>query len=337
MSNIIIIGGGSWGLAMAQMLSNQHNVRVWEYNPHYVKELQETHCNSSLLPDFKLNDSILFSNDKNEVFAIDRVDLLIFATPVSFVRNTVQSFLPHIVKSNGLKAIVNLAKGLEQGSHKRMSEVLQDELPEEYHSIIATLSGPSHAEEVSKNVPTTVVIAGEDIQAIRFARDTMSTPYFRAYSSTDIIGVELGGTVKNIIAIAAGIIDGLALGDNTKGALLTRGIAEITRLGVAMGAKAETFAGLSGIGDLITTAISTHSRNRYVGFELGKGRKISDILGSMKMVAEGVYSSKAIWELKEELKVVMPITDEVYNVLFVDKSPSQAVNDLMTRSLKDEI
>ncbi|MCB5251275.1 MAG: NAD(P)H-dependent glycerol-3-phosphate dehydrogenase [Candidatus Cloacimonadales bacterium] len=337
MSNIVIIGGGSWGLAMAQLLSIQHNIKVWEYNLEFVKELQKTKTNTKLLPDLILNDSIFFSNDKTEIFADKSIDMIIIATPVSFIRNTIKSFIEHIKECKNLKAIVNLAKGLEQNSHKRVSEILKDELPTKYHHIICTLSGPSHAEEVSRNIPTTVVIAGDDLNAVHYARDKISSPYFRVYSSNDLIGVELGGTIKNIIAIAAGIIDGLQLGDNTKGALLTRGIAEIIRLGVALGAKTETFSGLSGIGDLITTAISTHSRNRHVGFELGKGRKLDDILNSMTMVAEGVYSSKAIWELKEQLNVEMPIVDEVYQVLFFNKPSFQALNDLMTRELKDEV
>ncbi|HOD53687.1 MAG TPA: NAD(P)H-dependent glycerol-3-phosphate dehydrogenase [Candidatus Cloacimonadota bacterium] len=337
MSDIVIIGGGSWGLAMAHLLSHNHQVRVWEFNPEYVKELTETRYNSVLLPHIKMSQNILFSHQKDTIFNQFDPDLLIIATPVAYVRQTIRDFVPFIQKCSNLKTIVNLAKGLEQESLKRMSEVLKDELPTEFHSIIATLSGPSHAEEVAKKIPTTVVIAGSDPEAITYARNTISTPWFRAYSSYDIIGVELGGTVKNIIAIAAGIIDGLGLGDNTKGALLTRGIAEIKRLGLAMNAEADTFSGLSGIGDLITTAISLHSRNRYVGYELGKGRKTDEILKSMTMVAEGVFSAKAIWELKEKLHVEMPITDEVYKVLFENKSPKEALTDLMTRELKDEV
>jgi len=335
MKNIIILGGGSWGLAMANILSTRHKVRVWEFNPDSVQEIIKTGYNSKVLPNNKINPEIFISNSMSETFDIPMIDILILAVPSQFVRQTVISAKPYL-SDKKIKSIVNLAKGFEQITHKRMSEVIIEELNDDLKSLVCTLSGPSHAEEVANSIPTTVVIASKNDSPAKFAQLNLSNPHFRIYTSNDICGVEIGGAVKNIISIAAGIIDGMGFGDNTKGALLTRGIAEIIRLGKALNADEKTFSGLSGIGDLITTAISPHSRNRYVGFELGKGKKLDDILHSMNMVAEGVNTTKAVWELKEKLNVSMPITDEIYKVLFFNKPPKQALTDLMTRELKDE-
>jgi len=229
-----------------------------------------------------------------------------------------------------------LTKGLEEGSLKRMSEILQEELSEVYKNKVCTLSGPSHAEEVAKGIPTVVVVAGENLDVLQYVQNIFSNERFRVYTSNDIVGVEIGAAVKNVIAIAAGVIDGLGFGDNTKGALLTRALVEIKRLGIVLGANEETFSGLSGLGDLITTAISAHSRNRYVGYNLGKGMKIDDITKNMVMIAEGVNTTKNLWELKEKRGISMPITEEMYQMLFNEKEPIEALRSLMDRELKDE-
>ncbi len=337
MSKIIILGGGSWGLSMANMLDKfHHNVTVWEINQAYVDELKEMRSSTRFLPNIKFCDSIFFSSSLQEVFKFQENDLMILAIPSQYVRETVKKIIPYITKQKSLKGIINLAKGLEISTLKRMSEVIKEELPVQLQNMVSTLSGPSHAEEVAKENPTAIVLAGNDPDSIKYVQKTITNHFFRVYTSTDLIGVEIGGAVKNIISIAAGIIDGLGFGDNTKGALLTRGIAEIQRLGIAVHADPKTFQGLSGIGDLITTSISLHSRNRHVGYELGKGRSLEEILSQMVMVAEGINSTKAIWKLKEELKVEMPITEQIYQVLFLKKNPRTALTELMTRSLKDE-
>ncbi len=336
MAQVVIIGGGSWGLAIANLLAdNKVTVSVWEYNNKYVREVELTGYNSTFLPGIRINDRVLISSDMNQVFKVDP-HILIFAVPSHTMRSVaiqVRNCLKDIKK---LKAIINLAKGVEEKTMKRMSEVLLDELPSVTHRLICSLSGPSHAEEVANFIPTTVTLAGDDDDSLVYAQSLLSNEYFRVYTSEDLIGVELGGAVKNIIAIAAGIIDGIGLGDNTMGALLTRGLAEIRRLGVKLNAHPQTFNGLSGIGDLITTAISRHSRNRYVGYCLGKGQKLDDILSSMAMVAEGVRTTRSIYHLSKNLQVDMPITCEVYNILFNNKDPQEAIRELMTRDLKEE-
>lgn len=331
-----ILGGGAWGLALAKLLTeNNHSVRVWEFNQEYVQLLQSTHTNPFLLKDVVLPDSIIFSNALTDVLHPE-TEHVIFATPSQFLRQTLKTAAPLLAELTSLKSVVNVAKGIEENTSKRMSEVLSDELPSALHSKIVCLSGPSHAEEVARQIPTAVVVAGRNDELLQTMQTLLSNAYFRVYRSSDLIGVEIGGAVKNIIAIAAGIIDGLEFGDNTKGALLTRGIVEIQRLGVALGAQPETFYGLSGLGDLVTTAISQHSRNRYVGFEIGKGRSLTDILSNMKAVAEGVATTRSVFELSHTLKIEMPITEQIHEVLFRDKSPRQAITELMTRSPKSE-
>ncbi len=337
MSEISIIGGGSWGLSMALMLRNNfHNVRVWEYNQESVKKLRETRRNDNYLKNIIFSEDIYFTNDIKEILN-NKPEIIVFAVPSSYLRQTLitlKSVANEETLSN-LKAIVNLAKGLEEGSLKRMSELIAEEMPDSVHKFICTLSGPSHAEEVAQKIPTAVVVAGKNEETLQYVQQQFSNVYFRVYTSLDIVGVEIGAAVKNIIAIAAGVIDGLCFGDNTKGAL-TRGLAEIQRLGLALNAESETFSGLSGLGDLVTTAISQHSRNRFVGYHLGKGKKLADILADMIMVAEGVITTKNIRELKERLNISMPITEEMYQVLFNDKSPHDALIDLMSRDLKPE-
>ncbi len=336
MSRVVIIGGGSWGLAFATLMHyNGARVSIWEYNPLYVEEIRKTGYNSKLLPDIRIPGEIKISAKMDEALS-NEPEVLIFAVPSHIMRAVTAQTAPHIKNNQGLKSIVNLAKGIEEESLLRMSEVIASQLPDKMTPLISTLSGPSHAEEVARRIPTTVVLAGYNKEILTYTQELISNDFFRVYRSNDLIGVELGGAVKNIIAIASGIVSGLRLGDNTQGALLTRGLAEIRRLGDVMGADPNTFNGLSGIGDLITTAISVHSRNRYVGYQLGKGRKLPDILASMTMVAEGVKTTRSIYDLKKQKHVSMPITDQIYQVLFADKPPKQAIYDLMTRELKEE-
>ncbi|MDD2230265.1 MAG: NAD(P)-dependent glycerol-3-phosphate dehydrogenase [Candidatus Cloacimonetes bacterium] len=334
--HIAIIGGGVWGLALAKLLSeNNHHVLVWEYNPAYLDVLQTTHANPQLLKGIQLPLSIRFTSSLDEVVSYSP-EIVVLATPAQFVRKTIQNIPPTLWISPQLKAIVNVAKGIEEGSLQTIDAVLQDILPKQVHPLICALSGPSHAEEVARKVPTTVVIAGSDDMLLRQLQDVFSNAYFRVYRSDDLIGVEIGGAVKNIISIAAGIVSGLGFGDNTIGALLTRGIVEISRLGIAMHARSETFLGLSGIGDLITTATSPHSRNRYVGVEIGRGRKLPEILAGMSMVAEGVATTRSVHFLALKLGVEMPIVHQVYQILFETKDPKEAITELMTRELKAE-
>jgi len=335
---VAVIGGGAWGLALAKVLvENGNPVCVWEYNPQYVKILNETHTNPDLLSGIILPEAIRFTNQFSDL-CVYAPEIIILAIPSQFIRSTLSGLSQETHNAlfcrNDIYAIINVAKGVELKSGKLIHQLLNELLPCELP--LFTLSGPSHAEEVARQLPTTVVIAGSEQAKLGELQRLFSNAYFRVYSSTDITGVEIGGAVKNIIAIASGILAGLGLGDNTNGALLSRGIVEIQRLGIALGAKAETFLGLSGIGDLITTATSPHSRNRFVGFEIGKGRKASDILASMKMVAEGVASTKAVYELSHRIGIEMPIVDQIYAILYQDKDPKAALNSLMQRELKPE-
>lgn len=331
-----ILGGGAWGLALAKLLSeNGHEVKVWEYNPDYVRLLQETRSNPNLLKGVSLPDDILFSNSFADVLTPE-TEHLIFAIPSQFLRQAVRNASTYLCNLTNLKTIINVAKGIEETTLKRMSEVLKEELPACQKAKVICLSGPSHAEEVARGIPTAVVLAGDDAELLTSLQPLFSNTYFRVYRSADLIGVEIGAAVKNIIAIAAGIIDGLSFGDNTKGALLTRGLVEIQRLGVALGAQSETFLGLSGVGDLFTTAASQHSRNRFVGFEIGRGKSLTEILSSMQAVAEGVATTRSVHALCHKMGVDMPITEQVYEVLFNNKSPKLAMVELMTRSLKSE-
>lgn len=333
---IAILGGGGWGLALSALLTeNKHQVLVWEYNPEYLSLLKKSHSNPHLLPEVVLPVEVKFTNNFNDLVAF-APEIVILATPTQFLRSTLRKVPASLWRNPALKAIVNVAKGIEEDTFKTIDAIIKEELPFISEAQICVLSGPSHAEEVAKKIPTTVVIAGKDDELLTKLQFVFSNEYFRVYRNTDLIGVEIGGAVKNIIAIAAGIIRGLGFGDNTIGALLTRGIVEIQRFGKALNASPETFLGLSGIGDLITTATSIHSRNRFVGEEIGRGKKLSDILSQMEMVAEGVTTTRSVFLLSRQLQVEMPIVEEVYQVLYADKEPKQAIIELMTRELKAE-
>ncbi|HWR82012.1 MAG TPA: NAD(P)H-dependent glycerol-3-phosphate dehydrogenase [Candidatus Deferrimicrobium sp.] len=329
---VTILGAGSWGMAVARLLHlNGWSVTLWEFDRDEFEKLRRWRGHPDKLQGFVLPEGITFSHDAAE--AAEDCSLAVLAIPSQFLRSVLRTFRLHL---DTKALLVNLAKGIETRTLMRMSEVITDELHVPVRRVV-TLSGPSHAEEVILDIPTAVVAAGTYDEIATQVQETFSSRSFRVYKSDDLIGVELGGSLKNIIAIATGISDGLGLGDNTRGAIITRGLAEITRLGVVMGARAETFAGLSGIGDLVTTCASHHSRNRYVGEKIGQGQSLKDILAGMSMVAEGVETTRSGHDLARLHNVEMPITKEVYAVLFEGKSPHAAVEELMVRQLKTEI
>ncbi len=330
---ITVLGAGSWGTTLSILLYTGHyNVTLWTYRDDHAKSMRETRFNTEFLPDVPLPDDLHISSDLAST--VNQAEMIVAAIPTQYVRS-VFAQLSDIDLSD--KIIVNVAKGIENESLMTISEIIEDCCPTVKARKQSILSGPSHAEEVSRNVPTAVVAASPSIETAKLVQQTFLTPYFRVYASADLRGVELGGSLKNVIAIAAGISDGIGFGDNTKAALLTRGIVEITRLGVAMGADQNSFAGLSGIGDLIVTCTSKHSRNRYVGEQIGQGRKLSEILKEMIMVAEGVATTKSVYELSVQYNIDMPISTEVYRMLFEEKDPHQATEELMTRDAKIEL
>jgi glycerol-3-phosphate dehydrogenase (NAD(P)+) len=329
---ISVIGAGGWGTTLAIILYyNGHNVTLWEYNRSYYKSLNKTRFNEKYLPGIPIPKEIIVTNDLKE--ATYGQNMIVLAVPSQFLRHVVQDIPPLNIKD---AILVNVAKGIEKDSLLTMSQMLKEVIPSLSDDQLGILSGPSHAEEVSKRIPTAVVAASKYKDTSKSIQSAFITSYFRVYSSIDILGVELGGAFKNVIAIGAGIIDGAKFGDNTKAAIMTRGIAEISRLGITMGAQPETFAGLSGMGDLIVTCISHYSRNRYIGEQVGAGKKLKEVLKSMDMVAEGVETSRSASQLAKKYKVETPITTEVYKILFEDKDPVKATTDLMTRDMKME-
>jgi glycerol-3-phosphate dehydrogenase (NAD(P)+) len=331
--NVTVLGAGSWGTTLALLLySARHNVTLWTYKPDHAQIMVENRINAEFLPDIPLPNDLSITSDL--IDSVTDTEMIVAATPTQFVRSVFER-ISDIDLSQ--KVIVNVAKGVENNTLMTISEIIEDCCPSVKPSKQSILSGPSHAEEVSRNIPTAVVAASPSLATAKLVQQTFLTPYFRVYASNDLRGVELGGALKNVIAIAAGIADGIGFGDNTKAALLTRGIVEITRLGVAMGAEPGSFSGLSGIGDLIVTCMSKHSRNRYVGQEIGKGRKLDDIIREMVMVAEGVATAKSVYQLSSAYAIDMPIAKEVYFMLFEGKDPYQATEELMTRDVKIEM
>ena len=331
--NIAILGSGSWGTALAVMLfNNGHNVNLWEFFPDRAEKIDSTRLNPEFLPGVKIPSQIAVSSHLKET--VRNKDIIIIAVPSHIVRSVGEK-LARIPIPNSL--IVSASKGIENDTLLRMSEVIQETIPDLNQDRIAVLSGPSHAEEVGKELPTVVVAASSSTETACCIQEIFMNPAFRVYTNSDVIGVELGGSFKNVIAIAAGISDGVGFGDNTKAALLNRGIVEIIRLGVAMGADKHTFAGLTGMGDLIVTCTSQYSRNRYLGEQIGKGKKLKKITEEMVQIAEGVRTTKSVHDLSRKYQIEMPISTEVYRVLFENKNPRRAVYDLMTRDPKKEI
>jgi glycerol-3-phosphate dehydrogenase (NAD(P)+) len=330
---IAVLGAGSWGTTLSILLAeNSHQVSLWSYRKEDAERIRATRENPAFLPGILIPPAVRVEDDLQA--AVEGAEMIVGAVPSQFLRSVVCRLKQ--LPTAGL-TVVNVAKGVENHTLMTMSEMLHDTLPELPASSIATLSGPSHAEEVSRRIPTTVVAASADMETARRVQRAFMLPHFRVYASNDIRGVEIGGSLKNVIAIAAGIIDGADLGDNTKAAVMTRGIAEIARVGVAMGAHIRTFSGLSGIGDLMVTCMSRHSRNRYVGVEIGKGRKLADILAGMVMVAEGIATTESAFALARRVGVEVPIIAEVYRILFEEKDPLIACHDLMTRDPKGEL
>lgn len=329
LDQITILGAGGMGTAMGVLLDRSgHRVRLWARRPEFVEELRAVGQNERYLPGIAIPHSILLTSDIVE--AIDGTDLLIAAIPSAYLRGSLR--LAASVVPPGLP-VVSVIKGIEQHTFARPSQVIQEELGERP---ISVLSGPSHAEEIARGLPTSVVVAGTDGPLNRLVRDTFNTDRFRVYSNSDAIGVELGGALKNVIGVAAGICDGLGFGDNAKAGLLTRGLAEMTRFGSAMGARPATFLGLAGVGDLITTCYSPFGRNRAFGERIGRGESFAAIQASSPKVAEGVPTCQGVSELAHQRNIEMPITTALRQVLFDGKSPSEAVSDLMDRETKDE-
>ncbi len=328
MSNICILGSGGWGTAIALLLlENNHNVTLWSFSDEECNDILENRENKRCLPGVKIPESITITSDIN---CCKNQDIIVIAVPSHGVRSTAKRIASLVPDG---QIILNISKGIEEETYLTLSQVLGEELP---HCRVAVMSGPSHAEEVSRKIPTTNVVASDSSDVTQIIQDTFMTPNFRIYTNDDILGVELGGSVKNVIALCCGILDGLGCGDNTKAALMTRGLVEMQRLGTAMGASAETFSGLSGIGDLIVTCTSMHSRNRRAGILIGQGKSVDEAQKEVNMVVEGVRSCKAAKGLADKLNVEMPIVSEAYEVLFNGKSPARAIETLMSRTKKHE-
>lgn len=329
---IAVLGPGSWGTALAQVLAeNGHDVRIWGNLPAQIDEINTYHTNRHYLPDVKIPESI--TAHKELADAIADCDAVLFVVPTKAIRVVAQEFAQ---KAKNTPVIIHASKGLEQDSHKRISEVLIEEILADKRKAVVVLSGPSHAEEVVKHDITTITAASIDDAAAKYVQDLFMNDYFRIYTNDDVIGVETGAALKNIIAIGAGAIAGLGFGDDAKAAIMTRGLAEISRLGVAMGANPLTFIGLSGVGDLIVTCTSVHSRNWRAGNLLGKGHKLEEVLDNMGMIVEGVSTTKAAMELAQQLNVEMPITETIYGVLYEGDDVKDAAKNIMLRDGKEE-
>ncbi len=330
---VSIIGAGSFGTSLSLLFHNRgHSVILWGHDPEKVKVIEKRRENIFYLPGFTLPEEIKITSSLEE--AISHGDLVIFVTPSQVLREIVKKSLPHIKKSS---LLMIGSKGIEVSTLMTLDEVIKDVADEEICERTGFFSGPTFAREIAAKMPTAAVVASKNEETAKRIQQLISHSYFRVYTSDDVKGVLLGGALKNVIAIAAGISDGLGLGYNSRAALITRGLAEITRLGVKLGARPLTFQGLAGVGDLVLTCTGSLSRNRSVGLRLGKGEKIEEITSSMKMVAEGVKTAKAAYELSRQLKVEMPITEAVYRVIYEGISPTDAVKLLMTRTLKPEI
>lgn len=328
MAQITILGPGGFGIALACMLDrNGHSIRLWTAFEDEFKNLTQLRENTKLLAGIKIADSVEITMDTS---CASDCDILLIAVPSFAVRSVCQSFNGKVSES---AVITCVSKGIEDKTYKRLSEVISEEFPK---NDVVMLSGPSHAEEVAKGVPTAVVAASKKLEAAQYVQDVMMNSAFRIYTNDDVAGVELGGAVKNIIAIAAGVIDGLNMGDNTKAALMTRGLTEIARLGKSMGARESTFAGLSGIGDLIVTCTSAHSRNNRAGRYIGQGMSVSDALAKVGQTVEGYHAAKTAYELSVQKGVEMPIVHEIYEALYNGKAPADAVVELMGREKKHE-
>jgi len=331
--NIGIIGAGSWGTALSTLLSyNGHKITLWIYEKELYENILTQRVNHIYLPGVSIPDSVIPTQSFSEASA--GKDILVSAVPSHLVRQIISNCVPYL---NHRTIIVSVSKGLESETLKTISNIFQEIFPKDLFTQTAYLSGPSFAKEVAQRLPTAVVVASENQSIAEKVQKAFATPFFRVYTSNDVKGVELGGALKNVIAIAAGCSDGLGFGHNTRAALITRGLAEIIRLGVGLGANPMTFSGLSGLGDLILTCTGLLSRNRTVGIKLGKGMSLDEIIKSSKMVAEGIRTTQAAYQLAKQHGIEMPIVEQVYQILYQGKDPYEAVNDLMGRSLRYEL
>lgn len=329
MNNIAFIGGGSFGTALAILLANKgNNIKIYDIDKSVVKNINIDRKNDKYMKGIKIPNNIYAYTNIED--AINGVDYIVFAVPSHVIRNLSKSLFGKIKK--GIP-IINIAKGIEKGTNKRLSEIIEEELG----NPVVVLSGPSHAEEVVLNMPTTVVVSSKNMDYAREVQELFMTNEFRVYTNDDTIGVEIGGAIKNVIALAAGICDGIGYGDNTKAALMTRGMAEIARVGLKMGGNSETFLGLTGTGDLIVTCGSLHSRNRRAGFLLGKGYTIEEAIEEIGMIVEGIKACESFYNLKEKIDVEMPIIDVVYKVIFENLNPKEGVQLLLSRDKKCEM
>jgi len=329
---IAVIGGGSWGTALANRLAvNGHDVCLWAYEAELVREINESHTNSLFLPGIGLHPALACSGSLQETVA--GRDMVLLVTPVQVMRGVLKQLVDHIEAG---AIIANASKGIELETLRTVSQICAELLPAGLTGRFVALSGPTFAKEVAQGLPSLIVAASRDEAAARRVQAAFSCPCLRVYTNPDVIGVELGGAVKNVIAIAAGICDGLGFGHNARAALITRGLAEMNRLGLAMGAQAETFSGLAGMGDLVLTCTGDLSRNRTVGFKLGQGQRLAEILAEMRMVAEGVKSAESVYNLARKLGVEMPIVEQTFRILHQDKPAREAVTELMARGLKAE-
>lgn len=329
MSKVTFLGGGSFGTALAVLLAEKDNcVNIYDRDINVVNEINNKRTNEKYLKDLKIPQGVTAFNNIDD--AIKDAEYIVLSVPSHVIRFMCKQIKGKI--QNDIP-IISIAKGIEEGTDKRLSVVMEEEL----NNPIVVLSGPSHAEEVAMKLPTTVVTSSKDMRYAMDIQDLFMANYFRVYTNDDLIGVEIGGAVKNIIALAAGVVDGLGYGDNTKAALITRGMKEITRVGMVLGGRIETFYGLTGMGDLIVTCTSMHSRNRRAGLLIGKGMNVDDAIKEVGMVVEGVSACKAFFELKERLGISMPITDGLYRGLFENKNPEVIVNELMSRDKKSEL
>lgn len=332
MAKISVIGSGGWGIALTILLhKNGHDLTIWSFDKKEAEELKKTRQNKTKLPNILLPEDVKVTNDLRE--AVDDKDILILAVPSKAIRSVSKS-LKNIIKDNQI--VVNVAKGLEEDTLETMTDIIEEELKDK-NPKVAVLSGPSHAEEVGRGIPTTCVVSAHNKELTLYLQNIFMNPSFRVYTSPDMLGVEIGGALKNVIALAAGIADGLNYGDNTKAALITRGIKEISSLGVAMGGEQSTFYGLTGLGDLIVTCASMHSRNRKAGILLGQGKTLDEAIKEVNMVVEGVYSAKSALMAAKKYNVEIPIIEQVNAVLFENKNAAEAVNELMIRDKKLEI
>ncbi|MDU5108437.1 NAD(P)H-dependent glycerol-3-phosphate dehydrogenase [Clostridium sp.] len=330
MSNVTFLGGGSFGTALGILLANKGNkVSIYDRDKSVVDDININRKNDKYIKELKIPKSVTAYNNLDE--ALEDAKYVVLAVPSHVIRTASKSLKGKIDKD---VIVVSIAKGIEEGTNLRLSEVIEEELP---NNKVVILSGPSHAEEVAFDIPTTVVVSSEDEKASNEVQDLFMTKEFRVYTNDDLVGVEIGGAVKNIIALAAGVCDGIGYGDNSKAALMTRGMAEIVRIGIKLGGKPETFLGLTGMGDLIVTCTSLHSRNRRAGYLIGQGETVDEAIKDVGMVVEGIKACRAFYELKEKLDIEMPITDVLYKVLFKNKNAKDAVVELMEREKKNEI